>query len=135
MRALTTGIRPLLIAGLVFLLAWPVVFSSSYDLRVFTLGSRVLAGMRRLGNGSWRTNVAQGGTAEAVEVPGSAALLAVRAAQVLGAEIAGVDLLLDGDDRWHLIEVNACPGWRALEAVTGLDVAGAILEHVWETMP
>ena len=37
MRALTTGIRPLLIAGLVFLLAWPVVFSSSYDLRVFTL--------------------------------------------------------------------------------------------------
>jgi branched-chain amino acid transport system permease protein len=37
MRALTTGIRPLLLAGLVFLLAWPVLFSSSYDLRVFTL--------------------------------------------------------------------------------------------------
>jgi ribosomal protein S6--L-glutamate ligase len=106
-----------------------------WDLRVFTLGNRVLAGMRRLGNGSWRTNVAQGGTAEACEVPGSAALLALRAAEALGAEIAGVDLLLDGDDRWHLIEVNACPGWRALETVTGLDVAGAILEHVWETMP
>lgn len=106
-----------------------------WDMRVFTLGRRVLAGMRRLGNGSWRTNVAQGGTAEAVEVPGSAATLALRAAEVLGAEIAGVDLVLDESERWQLIEVNACPGWRALEMVTGLDVAGAILEHVWESMP
>lgn len=106
-----------------------------WDLRVFTLGERVLAGMRRRGNGSWRTNVAQGGTAEAAEVPVAAARLALRAAEVLGAEIAGVDLLLDDSERWHLIEVNACPGWRALESVTGLDVAGAILEHVWESMP
>lgn len=106
-----------------------------WDLRVFTLGKRVLAGMRRRGNGSWRTNVAQGGVAEAMAVPRAAAQLATRAAKVLGAEIAGVDLLLDDRDRWHLIEVNACPGWRALEGVTGLDVAGAILEHVWEMAP
>jgi len=106
-----------------------------WDLRVFTLGKRVLAGMRRHGNGSWRTNVAQGGTAEAAEVPKPAAKLALSAAAVLEAEVAGVDLLLDDSGHWQLIEVNACPGWRALEAATGKDVAGAIIEHVWKTMP
>lgn len=106
-----------------------------WDLRVFTLGDRVLAGMRRFGNGSWRTNVAQGGRAEAMVVPDTAKDLALRAARLLGAVIAGVDLLLDEAGYWKLIEVNACPGWRALESVTGIDVAGAILEHVWETMP
>ena len=106
-----------------------------WDLRVFTLGDRVLAGMRRFGNGSWRTNVAQGGRAEAMVVPETARQLALRASQVLGAAIGGVDLLLDEEGHWQLIEVNACPGWRALESATGIDVAGSILEYVWETMP
>jgi ribosomal protein S6--L-glutamate ligase len=68
-------------------------------------------------------------------VPESARQLALRASQVLGAAIGGVDLLLDEEGHWQLIEVNACPGWRALESATGIDVAGSILEYVWETMP
>ena len=52
----------------------------------------------------------------------------MNAASAIGAEMAGVDLLLDLDrGRFVVLEVNAVPGWRALAQVTGIDVAAAIL--------
>ena len=98
-----------------------------WDLRVFVLGKRVLAAMRRHANGGWRTNVAQGGRAEAV-IPGDAeAELALRAARAVGAVAAGVDLLPGPDGKWYVLEVNAVPGWRALAPVCGVDVATALI--------
>jgi ribosomal protein S6--L-glutamate ligase len=97
-----------------------------WDLRVFVLGGRVLAAMRRRARGDWRTNVSQGGRAESV-VPGAAEVeLALRAAKTLGAVVAGVDLLPRPDGGWYVLEVNAAPGWRALAPVAGVDVAAAL---------
>jgi RimK family alpha-L-glutamate ligase len=101
-----------------------------WDLRVFVLGGRVLAGMRRYAREGWRTNVAQGGSTECVPVRDGEADLALRAAAVLGAEAAGVDLLQGPGGEWYVLEVNAVPGWRALAPVTGVDVAAAIVRHV-----
>jgi RimK family alpha-L-glutamate ligase len=94
-----------------------------WDLRAFVLGGRVLTAMRRTANGGWRTNVAQGGTAEKVCLDLDAEQLAIRAARCLGAVVAGVDLLPGPEGEWYVIEVNAVPGWRALTPVTGVDVA------------
>jgi ribosomal protein S6--L-glutamate ligase len=98
-----------------------------WDLRVLVLGGRVLAAMRRRSDGDWRTNVAQGGTGEVVTIGRDEEQLAVRAAAVLGASLAGVDLLPGPGGEWYVIEVNAVPGWRALAPVTGVDVAAAIV--------
>lgn len=102
-----------------------------WDLRAFVLGDRVLAAMRRHANGGWRTNVAQGGTAEAAELPAELAGLAVRAAEVVGAVAAGVDLLPGPAGQWYVIEVNAVPGWRALAPVAGVDVAAALIRYLF----
>src|SRR5919199_85941 len=56
--------------------------------------------------------------------------LCVRAAAALGADYAGVDLLRAADGRDYVIEVNAIPGWHGVEAATGVDVAGALVEHL-----
>src|SRR5579862_612947 len=64
-----------------------------WDLRVFVLGDRVLTAMRRVGQGDWRTNVAQGGSAETVSIGQAETDLALRAARALSAPVAGVDLL------------------------------------------
>lgn len=102
-----------------------------WDLRVFVLGGRVLAGMRRHARGGdWRTNVAQGGHGERVAVADDEAELALRATAELGTDAAGVDLLRGPAGEWYVLEVNAVPGWRALAPVTGVDVAAAIVDHV-----
>ena len=107
-----------------------VVAHPGWDLRVFVLGGRVLTAMRRRADGGWRTNVAQGGRAESCAVATDEALLALRAAEALGAPLAGVDLLPGPAGEWYVLEVNAVPGWRALAPVTGVDVAAEIVRFL-----
>jgi tetrahydromethanopterin:alpha-L-glutamate ligase len=108
------------------------VRNPGYDVRAFVLGGKVLGAMRRYAaDGEWRTNVAIGGRPEVFAIDDEAAGLALRAARAVGATMAGVDLLPDLDSgRWTVLEVNAVPGWKALGAATGVDVATAILAEL-----
>ncbi len=103
-----------------------------WDLRVFVLGGRVLAAMRRRARGDWRTNVAQGGSAEPMVLDAAQAELALKAAATVGAKVAGVDLLPGPAGEWYVLEVNAVPGWRALAPVCGVDVAAATIRYLCE---
>jgi tetrahydromethanopterin:alpha-L-glutamate ligase len=100
-----------------------------YDFRVFVLRGAVIGVMRRHAtSGEWRTNVSLGGRAEPSRLEPEAERLAVAAAQAIGAEMAGIDLVPDLDTgRLVVLEVNAVPGWRALSQVTGIDIAAEIL--------
>lgn len=100
-----------------------------FDLRVLVLGKQAW-GMRRRNIHDWRTNVSRGAQAEPLEVTAELAELAHRAAAVVGAPLAGVDLLPARDGRLLVLEVNAVPGWRALQRVTGVDVAAQVLKYV-----
>ncbi len=103
-----------------------------YDERAFVLGGKVIGAIRRFApEGDWRTNVAVGGRPEAIAPGPEIEALAVRAAESVGAIMAGVDILMDCDrGRPVVLEVNAVPGWRALARATGVDVAAAILAHL-----
>ena len=102
-----------------------------FDLRAFVLGGRVLGSIRRHAqDGDWRTNVSVGGRAEAISPGPEAESLAIRAAAAVGARLAGVDLLPDAEGHLFVLEVNAVPGWRALSAATGVDVAAEILKEM-----
>jgi ribosomal protein S6--L-glutamate ligase len=108
-----------------------VIRHPGWDLRAFVLAGRVLTAMRRRARGDdWRTNVAQGGAGESVHLDDEQEELAVRAAHVMGAEAAGVDLLPGPRGEWYVLEVNAVPGWRALAPVTGIDVAAALVRRL-----
>jgi len=101
------------------------------DYRLFVIGGRVLAAIeRRAAEGDWRSNVARGATAVAFDAPAEWQQMAVRAAAAIGADYAGVDLLSTPDGRVYVLEVNGIPGWEGLQRATGLDVAGAIVDHV-----
>ncbi len=99
------------------------------DLRVLVIGDRVL-GMRRRNPLDWRTNISRGATAEAFTPDDALADLARRAAAAVGAPLAGVDILPGRDGTLYVIEVNAVPGWKALAATTGVDVARLVLDLV-----
>ncbi len=96
------------------------------DLRAFVVGGRVLAAIERVGSG-WRANLARGARPQAAELCAEQERLCVAAADVMGADYAGVDLLRAADGREYVLEVNGIPGWRGLEAATGADVAAALV--------
>jgi ribosomal protein S6--L-glutamate ligase len=105
------------------------VHHPGWDLRAFVLGGRVLTAMRRLARNDWRTNVAQGGRAEAVSLDAGQEKLALAAARAVGVAAAGIDLLPGPDGDYVVLEVNAVPGWRALARATGIDVAQELVRH------
>lgn len=101
-----------------------------WDLRAFVIGGRVLASMRRIAGADWRTNVAQGGTAERVALSREEERLALRAAEAVSCPIAGVDLLPGPNGELFVIEVNAVPGWKALGPTCGVDVAREVVQFL-----
>ena len=107
-----------------------VAESKGKDIRAIVVGDRVVAAMRRVAQGQeFRSNVHRGGTTEAVELSDEYKETAIRAAQIMGLGIAGVDML-EGHDGPQIMEVNSSPGLAGIEACTKLDVAGAIVDYI-----
>ena len=105
------------------------------DIRAFVVGDRVVGAIERRAPrgeeaagaaGEWRTNISRGGTAQGIDLPEEWAALARRAAAVVGADYAGVDLLPARDGSAYVLEVNGIPGWQGLQQATGIDIAAAI---------
>lgn len=98
------------------------------DLRCFVVGKKVVAAMQRVaGPGEFRANLHRGGTAVKAILSAEEKRIAIRAAAALGLAIAGVDLLRSNRGPL-LLEVNASPGLEGIEAASGVDVAGAIMD-------
>jgi ribosomal protein S6--L-glutamate ligase len=86
--------------------------------------------MRRVAQGQeFRSNVHRGGIAEAVELSDEYSETAVRAAQITGLRVAGVDML-EGNAGPQIMEVNSSPGLEGIEKCTGLDIAGAVIDYI-----
>ncbi len=101
-----------------------------WDVRILVVGTETFA-IRRLAAGDeWRTNISLGGRPEAFVAPAAWIDLARVAAQVVETEVAGVDLIPGKDGQAVVLEVNAVPGWRGLEAATGIPVAHAVVRHL-----
>lgn len=104
--------------------------SRGKDLRALVIGDRVVAAMRRSAVGDeFRSNVHRGGTTEQVDLAPEYEHIAVKAAQIMGLRIAGVDLL-ESEEGPLVMEVNSSPGLEGIEGATGLDIAGAIVDFV-----
>ena len=100
------------------------------DIRCFVIGDKVVAAMMRKGKeGEFRSNLHRGGTASVVTITPEERSTAVRAARIIGLNVAGVDLLRSSHGP-VVMEVNSSPGLQGIEKATGKDVAGTIIEYV-----
>jgi ribosomal protein S6--L-glutamate ligase len=103
--------------------------SAGRDVRALVVGDQVVGAMRRRARkGEFRANLHRGGEGRPVTLDRAYAETAVRAARVIGLDICGVDLL-EGRRGPLVLELNSSPGFEGLEQATGLDVAGAIVQH------
>ncbi len=103
--------------------------AAGQDLRLFVVGDRVVAAIRRIApEGAFRSNLHTGGRPEPFAPTEELTDLALRSTQTLGLRIAGVDVV-ESEDGPLVLEVNSSPGLEGIEDATGIDVAGAIADE------
>ncbi|TSC57010.1 MAG: ribosomal protein S6 modification protein [Parcubacteria group bacterium Gr01-1014_18] len=99
------------------------------DLRIFVVGGKVIAAMERTAKpGEFRSNFHLGGSVAKVDLTPDEKTLALKAAKVIGIEIAGVDMLRTHEGP-QIIEVNSNPGFEGIMQATGVDIPGAIIKY------
>ncbi len=100
------------------------------DIRCFVIGDKVVAAMKRQGKeGEFRSNLHRGGNATIARLTPEERSTAVRAARIMGLNVAGVDLLRSNHGP-VVMEVNSSPGLEGIETATGKDVAGMIIQFI-----
>jgi ribosomal protein S6--L-glutamate ligase len=100
------------------------------DLRCLVVDGKVIAAMQRTApEGEFRSNIHRGGSAQLVKLTPKERATAVQAAQIMGLNVCGVDLLRSS--RGPLVmEVNSSPGLEGIERATEKDVASMIIECI-----
>jgi RimK family alpha-L-glutamate ligase len=98
------------------------------DIRAFVVGGRVVAAMRRVAD-TWKTNVSLGARPVSLQLNENLEDFAVKAANVIGCKVAGVDIL-ESEKGPTIVELNSQPGWRGLQSVTKVNIAGEVVRFV-----
>lgn len=102
------------------------------DVRCLVIGRKVVAAMQRnAASGEFRSNLHRGGTAELTKLTPAERATAVKAAQIMGLNVAGVDILRSSRGPM-VMEVNSSPGLEGIENASRKNVAGAIVKFVEE---
>ncbi len=104
--------------------------SKGSDIRVIVVDGEIVASMKRQAKeGEFRSNLHRGATAKIIRLSEEERLLSRRVCEILGLDVAGVDLLRS-DRGPLLLEVNSSPGLEGIETVSGIDVAGKIIRYI-----
>ena len=104
------------------------------DIRAFVVNGKVVGAMKRQGaEGEFRSNLHRGGVATVIKLSRAEKQAALNAAEALGLDVAGVDMLQSA--RGPLIlEVNSSPGLEGIEGATGVNIAAEIIQFVVDTV-
>ncbi|GJM15566.1 MAG: putative alpha-L-glutamate ligase [Thermodesulfobacteriota bacterium] len=106
--------------------------SKGADIRAFVVGGKVVGAMKRQGaEGEFRSNIHRGGSANEVKLSRSERSTAIKAAKLLGLNVAGVDMLQSSTGP-KIMEVNSSPGLEGIEKASGVDVAAKVYEFIEE---
>jgi len=116
--------------GIPFLFQRFIEESAGIDLRLQVVGDQVVAAMKRQSNNDFRANVTSGGTMEPYHPTEQEKTLAVQAVKAIGADFAGVDLLLGPGQSRFVCEVNSNAHIRNLYDCTSVNAAEFIIDYV-----
>lgn len=107
-----------------------IASSRGRDIRVNIVGGEIVAAMYRSSETDFRANITNGGVASVIELSEEQKSIALQAAEAVGAEFAGVDLLFGENGQPLVCEVNAAAHIRNIYNVTGINVADKMIEYI-----
>ncbi|MEK5147592.1 RimK family alpha-L-glutamate ligase [Psychrobacillus sp. FSL K6-4615] len=118
------------LAGIEYVFQQFIANSRGRDIRVNVVGGQVVACMFRESQTDFRANITNGGSASPIILTSRQMEVAIQAAEALGAEFAGVDLLFGDNDEPLVCEVNGVAHIRNIFNVTGINVGDAMIEYI-----
>ena len=107
--------------------------SCGRDVRVNVVGGRVVSAMERYNENDFRSNISNGGSMKKAELDPEFERVALKAAEIIGLDFAGVDVLF-GKDGPIVCEVNSNPHFKSSLECTGVDMSEKIMDYVTECM-
>lgn len=122
------------LSGVDFVFQQYIASSYGRDVRVNIVGEQVIAAMYRHSDIDFRANITNGGTASKITLTTQQQDIAIQAAQAVGAQYAGVDLLFDENDEPIVCEVNAAAHIRNIYNVTGINVGHKLIEYILQVI-
>lgn len=100
------------------------------DLRCFVVGDKVVASMQRSApKGDFRANLHRGGSAVQIKITAEERKLALQSSKIMGLKVSGVDIIRSATGP-KVLEINSSPGLEGIESVTGMDIAGTMIEAI-----
>ncbi len=113
-----------------FIIQEYIAESKGADIRAIVIGDKVVAAMKRQAKkGDFRSNLHQGGKGINIQLSEEERNSAIKSAQAMGLEVAGVDMLQSKRGPL-IIEVNASPGLEGIEKTTKINIAKKIIQHI-----
>lgn len=107
--------------------------SRGRDVRVNVVGGKVVSAMERYNDNDFRSNITNGGKMRKCELSPEAEAIAIKAAELIGLDFAGVDVLY-GKDGPIVCEVNSNPHFKSSLDCTGVDMSEKIMEYIKERL-
>ena len=100
------------------------------DLRCFVIDDKVVAAMQRIApKGDFRANIHRGGAAVEIKLTSEERKIALQSARIMGLSVAGVDIIR-AESGPKVLEINSSPGLEGIESVSGMDIAGLMIESI-----
>lgn len=113
--------------GVYYLQKFIETIGAPHDFRLFVVGNKVVAAMKRKGN-DWVNNVAAGGQCMGIEPEPAMIQLALNAAAAVQIDYCGVDIIQSKTGEYYVLEVNSIPAWKGLQAQTEVNVAQLLVD-------
>jgi [lysine-biosynthesis-protein LysW]--L-2-aminoadipate ligase len=99
------------------------------DIRAIVIGDHVLTAMYRKSE-HWITNTARGGEGELCPITPDIEALCLKATAAVGSGVLAVDLVEHPDKGMVVNEINHTMEFHIMQPISGIDIAGAIVEYV-----
>ena len=104
--------------------------SRGVDLRIITVGGRVIGCMKRINNnGGFKANFSAGGVVEKYELNAEIEWLATTVSNIMNLDIAGIDLLFD-EGHFKICECNSSPGFKGMESCNNVNMPVEIYNYI-----
>lgn len=104
--------------------------SKGSDLRIFVIGGKAVAAMKRTAKKGFKANFTLGGTVEHFELNQALEWVSTEVARLVGLDVTGIDLLFNESGGFMICEANSSPGFKGMEEVTGKVIAEQILDFI-----